>query len=170
MKPLVLNPELVLPWEHGIPSMSLLKRAREEKEMNRSLDEIMGDIKEIIRVIRKIPMPRKDEGNGWFYVPLVPVMEAPEYLMQKGSHIIYNGHHRLTAAKEVGIYLPCMLIENDGDLEKAIKKGERLSMEKKEIPFDYISHKAEIYRLARKYDEAEKNRMKEKPYQKHWRF
>ncbi|MDD4878036.1 MAG: hypothetical protein PHO02_03300 [Candidatus Nanoarchaeia archaeon] len=170
MKPLVLKPELVLPWEHGIAEMSLLKRAREEKAMSRSLDEILRDAEEAVRVIRHPTKANQDVGEGWFYVPLVPVMEAPEDLKEKGSHIIYNGHHRLAAAKEVGIYLPCMLIESDEDLEKAVRRGEGLSTDKKEIPFTYLAHRAEIHRLARKYDEAEKNKIKEKPYQRHWGF
>lgn len=170
MKALILKPELVIPWEHGIASMSLLKRAREEKAMNRSLDEILRDAEEAVRVIRQPTKHNQDVGEGWFYVPLVPVIEAPDDLKEKGSHIVYNGHHRLAAAKEVGIYLPCMLIENDEDLEKAVRRGEALSTDNRSIPFCYHSHYAEICRLARKYDEEQRNRINEKPYKPHWRF
>lgn len=103
-------------------------------------------------------------------MPLVPLIAAPEDLMQKGTHIVYNGHHRWRAAKETGIYLPCMLIESDEDLGRAVRRGEELRTDKKEIPFTYLAHRAEIYRLARRHIEHEENRAREKPYRKHWSF
>ncbi|MBU2639024.1 MAG: hypothetical protein KJ955_08680 [Nanoarchaeota archaeon] len=54
MKPLILNPELVLPWELKPSKMSLLKRAREEKERNRPLDEMLRDAEQAMRVITHV--------------------------------------------------------------------------------------------------------------------
>lgn len=163
MKPLVLNPELVLPWDGGVRHRHFFARAEEEKKNPRSLDVMLRDAEEAMRVIRSIE-PGSDKGEGWFYVPLVPVFEAPEDLRHFGEYVVYNGNHRWNAAKEVGIYLPCMLLENDDDMRRIEKRDEKLATT---VPYNYSDQKEEIWRIARDYHLHPVTERKQRP---HWRF
>ena len=147
MKPLILDPKLVLPWNGGVRHRHFFARAEEEKKNPRPLGVMLKDAEEAMRVIRRIE-PGSDKGEGWFYVPLVPVFEAPEDLRQIGEYIVFNGNHRWKAAKETGIYLPCMLIENDDDMRRIEKRDEKLSTT---VPYTYSDQKEEIWRIAKEY-------------------
>lgn len=76
------------------------------------------------------------------------MFEAPEDLRQIGEYIVFNGNHRWKAAKETGIYLPCMLIENDDDMRRIEKRDEKLSTT---VPYTYSDQKEEIWRIAKEY-------------------
>ena len=147
MKPLILDPKLVLPWNGGVRHRHFFARADEEKKNPRPLGVMLKDAEEAMRVIRRIE-PGSDKGEGWFYVPLVPVFEAPEDLRQIGEYIVFNSNHRWKAAKETGIYLPCMLIENDDDMRRIEKRDEKLSTT---VPYTYSDQKEEIWRIAKEY-------------------
>ena len=147
MKPLILDPKLVLPWNGGVRHRHFFARAEEEKKNPRPLGVMLKDAEEAMRVIRRIE-PGSDKGEGWFYVPLVPVFEAPEDLRQIGEYIVFNSNHRWKAAKETGIYLPCMLIENDDDMRRIEKRDEKLSTT---VPYTYSDQKEEIWRIAKEY-------------------
>ena len=147
MKPLILDPKLVLPWNGGVRHRHFFARAEEEEKNPRPLGVMLKDAEEAMRVIRRIE-PGSDKGEGWFYVPLVPVFEAPEDLRQIGEYIVFNGNHRWKAAKETGIYLPCMLIENDDDMRRIEKRDEKLSTT---VPYTYSDQKEEIWRIAKEY-------------------
>ncbi|MDI6738576.1 MAG: ParB N-terminal domain-containing protein [Nanoarchaeota archaeon] len=163
MKALVLKPELVLPWDGGVRHNQFHARAKEEKANPRPLEIMLKDAEDAMRVIRRIE-PGSDKGEGWFYVPLVPVLEAPGDLRHLGEYVVYNGNHRWRAAKEAGIYLPCMLLENDDDMRRIEKRDERLSTR---VPYAYLEQKEEVWRIARDYHLHPARERKQMP---HWRF
>ncbi|MFA5887945.1 MAG: ParB N-terminal domain-containing protein [Candidatus Nanoarchaeia archaeon] len=163
MKPLILDPKIVLPWDGGVRHKHFFARAQEEKKNPRSLDVMLKDAEEAMRVIRRIE-PGSDKGEGWFYVPLVPVFEAPDDLRHLGEYIVFNGNHRWKAAKEVGIYLPCMLLENDDDMRRIEKRDEKLATT---VPYTYSDQKEEIWRIARDYHLHPVTERKQRP---HWGF
>lgn len=169
MKLLILDPKLVLPWDGGVRHRHFFARAEEEKRNPRSLDVMLKDAEEAMRVIRRIE-PGSDKGEGWFYVPLVPVFEAPEDLKQLGEYVVYNGNHRRKAAKEVGIYLPCMLLENDDDMRRLKARSEQEmegEMLATQVPYNYSDQKEEIWRIAREYHLHPVTERKQRP---HWEF
>lgn len=169
MKALILKPELVLPWDGGVRHRRFFARAEEEKRNPRSLDVMLRDAEDAMRVIRRIE-PGSDKGEGWFYVPLVPVFEAPEDLRHLGEYIVYNGNHRRKAAKETGIYLPCMLLENDEDMRRLkarIEQEAEGEMLATQVPYTYFDQKEEVWRIAREYHLHPVRERKQRP---HWGF
>lgn len=121
MKPLILDPKIVLPWEHEHirdHNKSLEERANEEKQMPRLIEEILADIKDYTSASDAERLRRRDdrETKGWKYVPPVPVIKAPADLEHLGKYIVYNGHCRRAASKRAGILLPCLLLEKTRDI------------------------------------------------------
>lgn len=112
MRIIIADASLVIPWEHEETTKSLKCAAKQESKMNRPLEELLylgNHFMEHMDV---------DAGPAEFpdYVPPIPVIEAPAELRQYGRFIVYNGHHRLAAAKKAGLAIPLILIETGKDL------------------------------------------------------
>lgn len=142
MKALVLDPEIVIPYETKTPHMGLIWRAFEEKRENRSLEALLAetrmaaefkDWKELKtwmyaerceRNRRLYGMKNWEQGLGWRLVPPVPVVEAPADLRDLGQYVVYNGHNRRAAALKAKILLPCLLLEKEQDVDYLAYNGE----------------------------------------------
>lgn len=123
MKILTISPELIIPWEHKEFDKHLGYKAIDEKYMKRPLEERIANAAAALNELQSIGISKymkkyadKYDDNGWKHVPPVPVMEAPVDLLYLGFFIVYNGHHRLEAAKRADMPLPVMLLENDKDI------------------------------------------------------
>lgn len=150
MKLLVISHEYIIPWEHNRFSKCLTDKAIDEKYLKRPLDEIvanaaaafnelqaLGDSKDYKKYIGRY------HGEGWKHVPPVPVVEVPDDLLHMGFFIIYNGHHRLEAAKRADMPLPVILLENDADMKPLLESGELY------LPSDFSLNKDYVWRRAR---------------------
>ncbi|MFA5887947.1 MAG: hypothetical protein WC852_04530 [Candidatus Nanoarchaeia archaeon] len=128
MKILVISPELIIPSEHKRFDKHLVYRAIDEKYMKRPLEETIANAAAALNELQKIDYVeyRKkyneiDDNDGWKHVPPVPVVDAPDDLLYLGFFIVYNGHHRLEAARRADMPLPVMLLENDKDIKTIAK-------------------------------------------------
>ncbi len=128
MKILTISPELIIPWEHTRFDKHLVYKAIDEKYLKRPLEETIANASAALNEIQSIGVYEysKKYGKGygkegWKHIPPVPVLEAPDDLLYLGFFIVYNGHHRLEAAKRADLPLPVMLLEDDKDIKTLAK-------------------------------------------------
>ncbi len=135
MKALVLNPKDVIAWQPESRHKRFIDRAFEEKGKNTPLETLLAEaqlavefkdwqfLREWIyseqceRNRRLYGVKNWELGMGWRLVPPVPVVEAPKDLRCFWEYVIFNGHHRRTAALRAGIMLPCVMLEGDKGIE-----------------------------------------------------
>lgn len=156
MKILVIGPELIIPWEHKGFDEYLAYKAIDEKYMRRPLEETIANAAASLDDIRELGYPKyrmkyaRGRGSeGWKHVPPVPVVDAPDDLLYLGFFIVYNGHHRLEAAKRAGMPLPVMLLENDKDIKTLAKFHDDLFFVPNKGAFQ--RHRDGIWAYAREY-------------------
>lgn len=154
MKILVISPELIIPWEHTRFDKHLGYKAFDEKYMNRTLEETIANAAAALNELQSIGISKymkkyadRYDDNGWKHVPPVPVIEAPDDLLHLGFFIVYNGHHRLEAAKRADMPLPVMLLKDDSDIECLQKHHENLFFWLEEDSFQY--NRESIWNYAR---------------------
>lgn len=129
MKALILKPEIIIPWHHENTYETLMQRALEEREMGRTLEDMLNDAWEYLTLTPAERMRRRQdrEMKGWRYVQPAPVFDAPNDLLHLGQYVLCNGHNRREAAKRAGIMLPILLIECFQDIIWLVDSDEGVS-------------------------------------------
>lgn len=148
MKILVINPEYIIPWEQPYSIGSFEKRAFEEKQRNRTIEEVLNEA--MSAPFKGFGKTYEDTGSGWSNVPLIPVFDAPDDLLHLGFFVVYNGNHRRFAANKAGISIPVLLLENDADLE-ALKKYRARESKKVLEGLSFDETRESIWEKARHY-------------------
>ncbi|MBU2638770.1 MAG: hypothetical protein KJ955_07390 [Nanoarchaeota archaeon] len=112
MRVVIADASLVIPYEHERTTKGLMRKAKKESRMNRPLEELLYLGNHFMEHMNVYAGPAEFPD----YVPPIPVIEAPAELRQYGRFIVYNGHHRLAAAKKADLAIPLILIETGRDL------------------------------------------------------
>lgn len=163
MKPLILDPKIVLPWEHEETEIRLLAKAMAEKQKGRHMEQIILDAVASLDELYAIGLDAyrdkynvADISEGWKHVPPVPVLGAPSDLQGLGMYVIYNGHNRRAAALRAGLLLPSVLVEKARDFDYLEMAGE-LIPDDKDIQLFRFGRIAEItFGSAREYHKRKK--------------
>ncbi|MEK6963756.1 MAG: hypothetical protein AABX70_04970 [Nanoarchaeota archaeon] len=150
MKPLLADPNRLIPWHSPRNPLGKLKElAKEEKALRaKNPNWQQQELDRITRYIQGDYIYYPSNTPGWQGVPPIPLLSVANPIANAGYYNLYEGHHRTTAALQTDLLLPAYLVENDEDIAFLIRIGGNI--EHGQNP-SFSTHRDLVYKLTETY-------------------